>query len=123
MGMTEEELGYRCIHSGVCHDSAELKIVDGQLIWNHHFIERLGDHNQLFSDIYKERIIDAVGKRGWAVFFLQFDQLGKYLVDIYVDDIKNFQPIAAIILTLRPNEMQFEIYHKGDIKQYISNRL
>ena len=121
--MTDEQLGYRRINAGVCMFHQYIKIKDGKQEWNPYFIEHVNDCNALFIELYKDKIIAAVGETGWAINFVQFSQESvTWLVDLYLDNVDLFPTIAGIIQSNVPKDMVFNYYHRGSLLSYTQIR-
>lgn len=125
--MTEKR-EYKKIMAGVfLHENEHTRYADGKHKWNIHFLERLEDYEEVFNMILLESITKRMGTDGWAVLFSQVSQLEhSFFADIYVDDIKNFEPIVSIIQTNlidipKANIPIVNYYYQGDLDAYIGN--
>ena len=117
--MTDVQLGYRRINAGVCLDPNTIKFKDGKQEWNPYFMEHVQDANQLFTDLFKDKIINAVGETGWAVYFLQYNpNTVSWLVDIYVDDESHYRSVVAVIKANIPVDFRLQFFHRGNIATY-----
>lgn len=118
--MTDEELGYIRINSAVCLFHEYMRPNKSGTNWNPHFLEHVADCNKLFNDLYKDKIIDAVGHNGWAVNFIQFSQENaSWMVDIYVDKPEHYNLIGHLINGEVPQDMKFQYYYRGTVAQYL----
>lgn len=113
---------YRRINTGCTNaDPNEMFLHKGNhLDWNIHFMERLKDYNQLFNDLFLDRIIEEIGNDGWAIKFVQYIQTSpSFLVDIYLENTDYYQIIKWIIETYIPKEIKIEPSYRGTVTSYL----
>lgn len=72
--------------------------------------ERLFDYENQFNDLFFDLIISSVRHQNWGVWFKQIDEgIPKFIVDIYTDDIKDFEIIHKVIHQNGAGDIKLEI--------------
>jgi len=75
--------------------------------------ERLEDYENQFNALFFEIINASVGHDQWGVWFKQIDEsIPKFIVDIYTNDIKDFNLIYKIIDENGAGDIKLEMMPK-----------
>ncbi len=118
--MNKNELGYHRVMAGVAKYDNYSKMVSGTIIHNPHFVEHITEATLMFREMFEDRIVEKIGDTGWAVWFIQNDQLTvSYLVDIYTDELDNFPIIVSVINKWVHPDFKFIYYRRGTVADFL----